>query len=159
MSGHSPNAVKIQEAFVQYSISIKWSAPVAVTLTMKQRQSAQNIDHMLASRNFRHFLNRLNREVYGNAARRFGKGLKVIAVLEHDALVRFHYHAVIDQPETMNFTEFKQAIEDAWAKTRWGYDQTEIVPMTSEGWVRYISKLDQKPQYDLAIDWPNIRNT
>ena len=55
--------------------------------------------------------------------------------------------------------EFKQAIEDAWAKTRWGYDQTAIVPMTSDGWVRYISKLDQKPQYDLAIDWPNIRNT
>ena len=46
---------------------------------------------MLASNNFRHFLNRLNRDVYRNAARRFGKGLKVIAVLEHDALVRFAF--------------------------------------------------------------------
>ena len=79
MSGHSPNAVQLQEAFVQYSSSIKWSAPIALTLTMKQRQSAQNIDHMLASNNFRHFMNRLNRDVYGNAARRFGKGLFAVA--------------------------------------------------------------------------------
>ena len=47
---------------------------------------------------FRHFMNLLNRAVFGNAARRYGKRLRVIAVLEKGLNSPWHYHAAIEPP-------------------------------------------------------------
>jgi hypothetical protein len=149
---------KLQTALRAYLYEIPRRRPVAVSLTLRQQIKQQSIDLYEASKNFRHFMNRLNRKAFGNAACRFGKGLRVIPVLEHDELVRYHHHATIDQPSHLPFEEFKGAIEKCWLKTAWGYDQTHIVPVTNgPGWHRYITKADQKPEFDLAIDWMNAR--
>lgn len=149
----------LQKVFVQYARSIKWIEPVAISLTMKQRVFDQKIDMYFASANFRHFMNRLNRKVFGNAAHRFGRGLKVLPVQEHNELVRLHYHGVIDKPQRMSFDEFRDAINAAWQRTAWGYKQTAIEPIRNDGWHEYLAKLRQKPQYDLAFDWVNVRTT
>src|SRR5437763_12612470 len=95
--------LELQKSIRAYFETIPWQAPVAATLTLKQRIKQQKLDPLIATSNFRHFLNRLNREVFGNAAKRFGRGLRAIPVLEHDELVRFHNHAIIDRPEHVRF--------------------------------------------------------
>jgi len=149
--------LRMKSAIIDFASSFKWVRSAGLTLTLKQRLKQQAIDSYAASANFRHFMNRLNRKVYGNRAHRHGRGLKVLPVLEFDELVRYHNHAVVEFPLHMEFDEFNAAIVDSWHKTQWGYDHTDVIPMTDDGWIRYIFKLDQKPQYDLAIDWMNAR--
>lgn len=157
MAQHIQNQ-KLQNALRAYLNALPWQKPIAVTLTLKQRIKQQQVDLYAASTNFRQFMNRLNRKIFGNAAQRYGKGLRVIPVLEHDEQVRFHNHATIDQPMHMDFDRFEQIIETCWLKTTWGFRQMHIVPITDgPGWMRYITKTDQKSDFDLAIDWMNAR--
>ena len=151
----SDNAVELQNATRSYIAKISWDCPVAVNLTLKQRVRQKRIDLCIASTNFRHFMNRLNRVAFGNAVKRFGHRLQVITVTELSHSNRLHHHAVIGRPDHIEFEQFKAHIEDCWRKTYWGYRETVVVPMTNFGWVSYITKLDQKPEFDLAIDWMN----
>jgi hypothetical protein len=148
---------KLKDSVTEYLAAIPWQNPIALSLTLKQRVKQQEIDLYLATSNFRHFMNRLNRRAFGNGPSRFGNGLRVISVHERDELVRLHNHAIVDRPDHMDFDQFKSAVEECWLKTTWGYRQMHIVPVTSNGWTRYITKSNQKPEYDLAIDWMNAR--
>lgn len=151
---------KFKPSLRDYLDRIPWERPLAVSLTLKQQIKQQRLDLYEASKNFRHFMNRLNRKVFGSAVGRFGKGLRAIPVLEHDELVRFHYHATIDQPGHLEFEDFKEAIKSCWLKTAWGYKEMYIVPVTNgPGWHRYITKANQQPDFDLAIDWMNARTS
>src|SRR3981189_3544543 len=47
--------------------------PTALTLTMKKRAGGRNADHIIASTNFRHFINRLSHALLGARAKRYGK--------------------------------------------------------------------------------------
>jgi hypothetical protein len=65
----------------------RWGAFCDVTLTLKQaRQSERGawikIDDYACRKAFRHFMNLLNRAVYGAAFRRYNKSLRVLPVLE-----------------------------------------------------------------------------
>lgn len=151
---------QIRESLRAYLDAIPWQRPVAVSLTLKQRIQQQSIDLYEAAKNFRHFMNRLNRKAFGNAAHRFDRGLRVIPVLEHDEVTRYHHHATIDRPEHLGFEVFKAAIEASWLKTVWGYNEMVIVPVKDgPGWHKYITKAHSKPEYDLAIDWTNARTS
>jgi hypothetical protein len=152
---YSPHAIR--QSFIDFASSVAWQFPMALTLTLKQRVGGIAIDHVAAAQNFRHFMNRLNRRVFGNSAARHGRGLNVIPVIENDEIVRLHYHAVIDRPERMTPEEFRRAIDASWRKTLWGYNQLVLEPMTNNGWINYIGKFGQKPDYALAIDWTNAR--
>jgi hypothetical protein len=39
----------------------------------------------------------------------------------------------------------------------WGYDQIEVRPDADRGWLNYITKLRDKPDFASAIDWVNVR--
>jgi hypothetical protein len=145
--------IALRDSTRNYLQSVLWKRPVAITLTLKQRLKHQKLDLFEASKNFRHFMNRLNRSCFGNAVRRQDKRLRVFSVVEHNALVRFHHHGVIERPEHLEFEEFKQLIQSCWLKTNWGLWPHGHQAVTSEGWINYITKLASKPEYDLAIDW------
>src|SRR5262249_24418646 len=64
-----------------------WGAFCDVTLTLKQARASEKgawikIEEYSCRQAFRHFMNLLNRAVYGAAFRRYGKSLRVLAVLE-----------------------------------------------------------------------------
>jgi hypothetical protein len=64
-----------------------WEKFCDVTLTLKQASQSDNgvwikIDDYPCRRAFRHFMNLLNRAVFGAAFRRYGKRLRVLPVLE-----------------------------------------------------------------------------
>jgi hypothetical protein len=64
-----------------------WGVFCDVTLTLKQARQPDSggwvkIDDYRCRQAFRHFMNLLNRAVYGSAFRRYGKSLRVLPVLE-----------------------------------------------------------------------------
>ena len=112
---------------------------LAVTLTLKQRDGGSRLDAIEASKNLRHFLNRLNSRAFGNASQRFGKKVEVIAVLEASYAGRLHYHLALKNPFT-TMAVCQSAIAECWSKTRWGYDEVDVQPIYSSGWISYITK-------------------
>lgn len=139
-----------------------WHHPFAATLTLKQQiggdggvsSAAESLTPEIASRNLRHFLNVLNKHVYGSAAHRFGKRLPVFPILEGGGGKRLHYHLAIDCPRDDLIEAFPAMIVTAWRKTLWGYDQTFVTPCDA-GWFTYMTKLRDKPDFASSIDWMN----
>ena len=163
--------IQIKNAINKWVDLSKWHNPHAVTLTMKQAvrfnhgslEMKVQLDKYQAGQNFRHFINRLDKHNFGNAARRHGKHTPVFAVLEgredewkgHGGK-RLHYHAVIDCPRDELSPAYDQFLADQWRQTNWGYIETDV-SKADQGWVSYITKLKDKTVYDEYIDWTNCR--
>ncbi len=133
----------------------RFQNPAAVTLTMKKRVGGRNADSILASENFRQFMNRLNNKILGSAAKLHGRRLKTVAVIESNADGRLHYHALINRPHYCSFEAFKEAVTDQWLRTDFGYRHVDIQDAANAGWTNYMLKLRQKISLLDAIDWNN----
>jgi hypothetical protein len=131
--------------------------PAAVTLTMKKRVGSQNADAIVASKNFRHFMNRLNRKILGSAAKLHARRFKTVAVIESNADGRLHYHAMIDRPNYCSFETFKAVVADQWLRTDFGYRQIDIQDAATPGWTDYMLKSRQKSSLLDSIDWTNCQ--
>jgi hypothetical protein len=73
------------------------------------------MDETQARSYFRHFTNMLNRAVFGNATRRYGKRLRLIAVLEKELNGPWHYHAAIEPPPHLSADQFESLVRDCLA--------------------------------------------
>ena len=151
-----------QQAFREFSRIDGWNAPLAVTLTMKQgipidqsRRAYERLTPERASQNLRHFLNLLNKRVYGKAYTRFNVRVPVIPILEGGTRSRLHYHLTIDCPRDDLLPMYPELIRSLWARTRWGYEQIDIQADADNGWINYSSKLRDKPSFEDSIDWVN----
>jgi hypothetical protein len=141
-----------------------WSNPFCVTLNLKQAvgieadngRSFVRLTEQHASQNLRHFLNRLGKRYLGNAARRYGKKLPIIPVLEGGTGHRLHYHLIIDLPATATLDDVYPLFVTEWMKTQWGYGQVHIQPCRDDGWLNYITKLRSKIDVGESIDWMNL---
>ncbi len=159
------NRLSLQNSIRQWIDIDHWNHPFGVTLTLKQLVWIDNdrgrhgvtLTPEDGSRNLRHFLNVLNKQVYGSSSRRFGKQLPVISVLEGGGTKRLHYHLVMDCPRDDLIEVFPSMVVQTWRKTVWGHDQTHITPC-DKGWVSYITKLRDKPDFGSSIDWLNCHN-
>ena len=145
--------------------------PLLVTFTLKQKVSFQSnigvhlvdLDEVCMRTNFRHFSNRLNKKVFGNSFRRYGKRLKMVVVEEGgNNGVRLHQHTVIETPSHLDQHQFKSLVGDIWTnKTLWGYEDIRFdVPNKSKGdvsgWINYITKSKTKGRdLNSSIDWEN----
>lgn len=142
-----------------------WASPFAVTLTLKQSVTVPNgimstklwLTETVAVQNLRHFLNKLNRSIFGKSAARFGKGVGCIPVLEGGRDRRLHYHTVIDCPRSELVADFPLLIAEHWRSTQWGYWQIDCQANPDDGWLTYITKFRDKPNFADAIDWTNLR--
>lgn len=155
----------LRSSFRKWVNVAAWNSPFSATLTLRQSiiVSEGDVSHRItltdlsASQNFRHFLNKLNRTLYGKSAQRFSRGAAVVPVLEGGNGKRFHYHAVIDCPRSDLVPDFPMVIADAWRSTQWGYNQTLIEPGADRGWLNYMTKFRDKSDFATSIDWMNIR--
>lgn len=150
----------IQAAVRDHLTTRTWDHPVEVTLTMKQAlpKPFRRLTPETAQQNFGHFMNLLNADMHGKAFKRHGRRCKVIPVQEGSETKRLHYHAIIDRPGHVSAEDFITAINKAWSKTDWAYGRTWIVPSTnaiSDGFLAYMTKLDDKRVYADSIDWNN----
>jgi hypothetical protein len=147
-----------------------WGPFCGVTLTLRQARQLDGggwikIDDYQCRQAFRHFMNLLNRAVYGAAFRRHGKRLRVLPVLEkgemrtvalrsreHCTSGRWHIHCAIESPAHLDAVALEELIRLCWAKVEWGYGQILVRDGANAGWVDYMLKGTQKSQFDGLLD-------
>ena len=147
-----------------------WGAFCDVTLTLKQARQLDSggwvkIDDYRCRQAFRHFMNLLNRAVYGSAFRRYGKSLRVLPVLEKGEVGaralrswdrgtsgRWHIHCAIELPSHFDGIALESLIRDCWAKVEWGYGRILVRDGANVGWINYMLKDRQKSEFDGFVD-------
>ena len=147
-----------------------WGPFCDVTLTLKQGRQSDGgtwikIDDYPCRQSFRHFMNLLNRAVYGAAFRRYGKRLRVLPVLEkgevraralrsseRGASGRWHIHCAIELPSHFDAVALERLIRDCWAKIEWGYGRILVRDGANAGWIDYMLKGGQKSEFDGLLD-------
>jgi hypothetical protein len=147
-----------------------WGPFCDVTLTLKQaRQSEKGawikIDDYPCRQAFRHFMNLLNKAVYGAAFRRYGKRLRVLAVLEKGELHttalrswergrsgRWHVHCAIELPAHFDAVVLETLIRHCWMKVELGYGRILVRDGANAGWIAYMLKDRQKSEFDGFLD-------
>jgi hypothetical protein len=159
---------KLADRFKQTNIfdTRHWRSICDVTLTLKQARKSDDlvwvrIDENQCQRALRHFLNLLNRSVYGSAVRRHNKRLRVIAILEKSADGRWHFHAAIEPPLHVGTPDFLTLIRHCWQRVDWAYREVEIRSNADKGWIDYMLKPKQKSGLEVwsdCIDWTCFHN-
>jgi hypothetical protein len=147
-----------------------WGPFCDVTLTLKQaRQSEKGawikIDEYLCGQAFRHFMNLLNKAVFGAAFRRYGKRLRVLPVLEKGEVRastlhswergpsgRWHIHCAIELPAHLGAISLERLVRRCWAKVELGYSRILVRDGANAGWINYMLKNRQKSQFDGFLD-------
>lgn len=144
--------IQLKESIRNYIHSLPMKECLSVTLTMKQVVNKEYLDDIKSKTNFRHFMNLLNKKVYGNAHKRFQKSISVLPVLEKSSDGRFHYHLVLEQPQKIQRNVYESLIYECWKDTKFGYNQIDIRNIYSSGWIDYITKFVSKED---TVDWEN----
>jgi len=147
-----------------------WRPFCDVTLTLKQARQSEKcawlkIDDYSCRQAFRHFMNLLNRAVYGAAFRRYGKRLRVLPVLEKGEVRasalrpwergrsgRWHIHCAIELPAHQDAVTLEKLIRDCWAQVDLGYGRILVRDGANRGWVNYMLKDRQKSEFDGFLD-------
>jgi len=147
-----------------------WGEFCDVTLTLKQalqpdRGGWVKIDDYRCRQAFRHFMNLLNRAVYGSAFRRHGKRLRVLPVLEKGevraralrpwecgASGRWHIHCAVELPSHSDAITLENMIRECWAKVEWGHGRILVRDGANAGWIDYMLKDRQKSEFDGFLD-------
>ncbi len=123
---------------------------LAVSLTLKQQDGPTPLSSIEAEKNLGHFLNRLNKKAFGNAASRHGRKIPVVPMLERTFSGRWHHHLALKNPFP-DLDTCRSDIEECWSKTRWGYKEIQVDPIYDiEGWVRYITKSRNIDGWDIV---------
>jgi hypothetical protein len=148
----------------------RWRPFCDVTLTLKQARHSEmgawiKIDDYSCRQAFRHFMNLLNRAVYGAAFRRHGKRLRVLPVLEKGEVRgralrscergtsgRWHIHCAIELPLHLRAVALEKLIRACLAKVQLGYNRILVRDRANAGWISYMLKDSQKSEFDGFLD-------
>ena len=162
--------IDIESAKSHFFDTSSWSEFCDVTLTLKQGHQPDSggwvkIDDYRCRQAFRHFMNLLNRAVYGAAFRRYGKRLRVLPVLEKGEVRarslrpwergtsgRWHIHCAIELPSHFDAVVLENLICDCWAKVEWGHGRILVRDGANAGWISYMLKDRQKSEFDGFLD-------
>lgn len=160
---------KLRQATLNWMVTQADCYTHALTLTLKQSRKVktergeliERLTRYSATTNMRHFINRLNAALYGNAAKaaRGGKSIRLLGALEGGiAGTNLHYHCVIGRlPERLTNSERDFLIRSAWHATNFGNERVHIQTLETTGWMSYMVKELGKLSCDV-IDWENVRN-
>jgi len=147
-----------------------WGAFCDVTLTLREARRSDRggwvkINDYRCRQAFRHFMNLLNRAVYGAAFRRYGKRLRVLPVLEKGEVRaravrswewgtsgRWHIHCAIELPSHLDGITLEKSIRNCWTKVEWGYGRIPVRDGANAGWINYMLKERQKSVFDWFVD-------
>lgn len=156
---------RIQSEIRKYLKPCGFFNPSSITLTLKKgvRFYSDNglgydrLDEIKLSNNLRHFLNRLNQQVYGSSCRRYGNKIPTIPIWEWKQKEP-HLHLLMDRPDHIDEGIWISLIDTNWSKTQFGNHQIKVIPTYDKtGWIDYITKIhskDMKNHLD-HYDWVN----
>jgi hypothetical protein len=147
-----------------------WREFCDVTLTLKQVYRAESgswikVDHYRCRQAFRHFMNILNKAVYGSAFRRHGKRLRVLPVLEKGEIHapalrqcergkfgRWHIHCAIELPLHFDAFALERLVRTCWSKVELSNGRILVRDCADAGWISYMLKGRQKSEFDSLLD-------
>ena len=173
---HSIEADPIESAKSHFFDTSSWGEFCDVTLTLKQGRQGDGsdwikIDHYQCRQAFRHFMNLLNKAVYGSAFRRHGKRLRVLPVLEKGEVRarslrrwergtsgRWHIHCALELPQHFGAFALETLIGDCWAKVELGHRRILVRDGANAGWINYMLKDSQKSEFDGLLDCVIIKS-
>ncbi|MBU3603473.1 hypothetical protein [Polynucleobacter sp. AP-Kaivos-20-H2] len=123
--------------------------PLALTLTLKQSICVRNVkgeyykrlDKDDIKQIARHFTHKLNKQVFGSSAKRYGRGLKYLAVIEGERSNKnLHIHMAIGGlPDDVKWNEVDSLVRNAKLSVD-GLDEQHKVDIVDSGWMEYITK-------------------
>ena len=123
---------------------------IAVTLTLKQGRmrdngTLQHINETEIKRLIKHLHQKINRQVFGIAAKRHKLRTFMLPAIEGggDTGKRLHIHLSIGVPLHYNPNCFMEWLSGLLSKTNWVYEQYDIRPLPTEeehDWHWYICK-------------------
>ena len=145
-----PNAVATQkQATRDFMRSLHTQYPISLTLTLKQSYPITNANGTYtqtltrdeARRIARHFTHKLNQQVFGSSAKRYGKSLKYLIVAEGERTYKnIHLHMAIGGlPSYVKWNELDRLVRDAKQRIR-EIDGQYKVDLVDSGWAEYITK-------------------
>lgn len=133
----------------------EWKNARAVTLTLKKGIEVNgNIvmgDRYQYGQNLRHFLNLLNKTIFGGMAHA-GWQFSVASFFERSSNGLPHFHLIISKPAHLPDAYFNWLINRLWGSTTWGRRINHVVPVTDSGWIDYITKFKTKEAFDEALE-------
>lgn len=123
--------------------------PIALTLTLKQvisystpkgtvrRKISRQDCEQIAER----FIQKLNQQVFGHSAKRYGKRLKYFVVVEGERSKKnLHLHMAIgDIPNHVKFNQIDQLVTKAKLLVE-NIEEQHKVALADSGWMQYITK-------------------
>jgi len=123
--------------------------PLALTLTLKQVNSynsvkglhTKKLDRDECRRIAKHFTQKLNQQVFGSSAKRYGKALKYLIVVEGERTRKnLHLHLAIGNlPDYVKLSELDKLVCNAKLKVA-ELDTQHKVDIVDSGWMEYLSK-------------------
>lgn len=150
-----------------------WSLSIGLTLNLKQSRqvhddSGQSYRVFLTEeqieRTLCHFLNLLNRSIYGNNWRRFNRRIEVFSVREKSSRHHLHLRVKVPVERSTSFLEVKRnseifdrlikSIPVCWKKTDWGYGSNRVT-FCDDGWTDYQMKSRTKFDVLDSVLWTN----
>lgn len=148
-TAYSPIAKSHKSALRTWLTAQTSQWPLALTLTLKQSIRVESCNGVcfrkLAASDCeaiaKKFMQKLNKGIYGNAAARYGKGLKCFAVVEGErSSKRLHLHLALGKlPEHVKYNEIASYIAKA-IKLVDGIDDQHRLDIADSGWLEYITK-------------------
>jgi hypothetical protein len=157
---------EIKEELLSWLDQGDWSNWLAVTLTMKQSYVNEKnvktyLDEILARRNLKNFLDKLNYKAFKKAFKRYNKKYQVIPVLEFhrdvyasNNLKNYHFHLAIDNPRNLPILVLRKLIIELWLTTDFGDIEIDVQPLNDLGWIEYSTKMTNKNLDN--IDFENL---
>ncbi len=150
ITAYDPAAAPTQKAAARaWLASLSRSYPLALTLTLKQTVTVstpvgshkRRLGRDDCDRIAKRFIQKLNREVFGKAAERYGKQLKYLIVVEGERSEKnLHLHLAIgDLPSHVKFNQVANLVKQAKSHVL-EIDEQYKVDITDSGWMEYISK-------------------
>lgn len=130
---------------------------LGITLTMRKKSKyGERLDECTSTKNYRFFMNRLQRNTIRTRFKDDPRRIQNFPVLERGKNKIFHYHVLMEIPDKYlnRRDEFQEWIKDSWIKTPFGLWEMKIDPLFNEnGWKEYISKFRGK---DDEVDVRNL---
>lgn len=151
----------LREATCEWLKSKRWSFPLALTMTLKQSFAVKTTVGIRYKKLTRQdceyaagrFIKKLNREVFGSAAEKYGKTLSYLPVLEGErSRKNLHLHfAIGDLPSHVNYMQIQPMIINAMRRVPM-IDVQHFESLADQGWIDYITK-EITPTNTDAILW------
>ncbi len=148
---YNPNAQPTAKHSTRtFLTSLSAQYPIALTLTLKQYIEVKNakgvfyqkIDKEEVRRVAKHFTHKLNKQVFGSSAKRYGKGLKYLVVIEGERTHKnLHLHMAIGRlPSYVKWNEIDGLVRNAKLSIQELDEQHKVEVASDSGWMEYITK-------------------